>query len=169
VKLVLSLLGLGAAAWLIVVSAPAVGAPASAAQQPKQAAERDEAETAVRPKPVSSRSLAHLFERMSKQPPLTELDVALYERHLAAILDLNENPAGLDRLLELTGWTEDRLTYTVAKIGLGLLAELDPENQHLINAPEFALPAGEEIALIKERQGALSRAFQRLAANRPKP
>ncbi|MDR1545718.1 MAG: hypothetical protein LBU12_03190 [Deltaproteobacteria bacterium] len=138
------------------------------ADDPKTSEDRQTDLTPTKPRPISARSLAHLFERMSKQPPLVEHDLTLYLQNLEAVTALDDDPSKLGELLELTGWTEDRLTYALAKIGLGLAAAFAPDDQALRQAPEFARPTEEEATLIDSRLDDFSRAFKRLAAGQPK-
>ncbi|MDR1111303.1 MAG: hypothetical protein LBP92_11580, partial [Deltaproteobacteria bacterium] len=114
-------------------------------------------------KPITTGSMAHLYELMSREPPLSRQEVLFYEENLAAIVALGENPGGLAGILEATGWNQRRFTYVVTKIGVGLSGLVYPENRRLVNAPEFLRPTPAEVELIVERLEALVRGFQKLS------
>lgn len=111
-------------------------------------------------RPISSRSMAHLYALMDRQNPLGERDLAFYEKNLAYIVALNDEPEALSRVLSETGWSEDRFVYVVTKVGLGVLRAVDPDNLQLRNVPTFAWPDVEELALIEAHLDSLEKAFQ---------
>jgi hypothetical protein len=113
-------------------------------------------------KPLSTQSLAHLYELISREPPLTRNEVLVYERNLPAIVALDADPSGLRPILEQTGLSQTRLTYVVTKIGAGLAFILDPGNPRLKNIPEFVKPTPRETELIVERLEKLVDGFQDL-------
>jgi hypothetical protein len=113
---------------------------------------------------MTARSLAHLYEAMAQEPPLREADVKIYLAHAQLVMGLGQDPAVAGQLMELSGWTEKRLIYSVTKINLGVLAIFDPENPKLAEAPDFARPSPQEMETIYAHRDDLDRALTRLAA-----
>jgi hypothetical protein len=111
---------------------------------------------------MSALSLAHLYEKMAQEQPLTESDTRIFLANLPLILDLGQDPALIGRLREVSGWTENRLIYVVTKINLGLLTLFDPANPRLRAAPEFTRPLAEELSLLEGHREDFNRALTRL-------
>ncbi|MDR0620770.1 MAG: hypothetical protein LBJ61_02685 [Deltaproteobacteria bacterium] len=120
-------------------------------------------------KPLTARSSAHLYELISREPPLSKQEILAYEQNLENIVALDTNPALLPELLETTGWSQERLTYVVTKIGVGLSNILDPENPRLFTAPDFVHPTPAERELIVDRLNDLVKAYQNLTKPKPEP
>jgi hypothetical protein len=111
-------------------------------------------------RPITTFSLAHLFEILAKQPPLMELDLTIYEQNFAALSALNDEPSGLPAFLETTGWSEDRLIYAATKVGLGLMMIFEPQNPRLKFSPQFAKPTASELELISSHLTPLIKAIE---------
>jgi hypothetical protein len=118
-------------------------------------------------KPLTARSYAHLYELIIREPPLSKQEVQTYEENLEAIVALDTDPSGLQALIETTGWSQERLTYVVTKIGVCLSNLLFPENPRLRNAPEFLYPTPDERDMIVDRLNSLVKRYQNLS--KPKP
>ncbi|MDR1607053.1 MAG: hypothetical protein LBT38_01395 [Deltaproteobacteria bacterium] len=116
------------------------------------------------PKPITAQSLAHLHETMAQEPFLTEGDLTVFLANLSLIGALGEDLSLIEKLREKSGWSENRLVYAVTKINLGILALFDPDNPRLAQAPQFAKPVGQELALIDKRRAEISRAMSGLGA-----
>lgn len=112
------------------------------------------------PKPLSSRSLAHLYVLMKSEPPLAPIDLDYYISHLAQIISLDKNPENVGLVLEGTGWTESRLAYVCVKIGLGLMGILDSEKLDPKRYPFFVYPSKEEEELIALMEPDISKAYK---------
>jgi hypothetical protein len=121
-------------------------------------------ETRALEPPMTAKSLAHLYEAMAKEPPLKEADLKVYLTHIQLVMGLGQDPAVANQLMELSGWTEKRLIYSVTKINLGVLAIFDPDNPKLAVAPEFARPSAQEMETIFGHREDLERALTRLVA-----
>ena len=77
----------------------------------------EEAEPPEPPKlPASARSMAHLYELMSREPPMTDSDLASYEKYAGDIVAMAENPELMERIALVSGWTVGRLTYVTVKV-----------------------------------------------------
>jgi hypothetical protein len=118
-------------------------------------------------KPLTARSAAHLYELISREPPLSKQEIQAYEEHLESIVALDADPSLMPEILERTGWTQERFTYVVTKVSVGLSNILYPENPRLINAPDFVNPTPAERELIVDRLKELVKGYQNLA--KPKP
>jgi hypothetical protein len=119
-------------------------------------------------KPISTKSLAHLYEKMAQEPLLTDLDLTTYIHHLPLILELDSQPQKIMELSDATGWTEKRLTYSITKIGIGLYEIIESNNLSVLNPnnfPPFALPTQEEQELILSHSSELIKAFQKIIPN----
>jgi hypothetical protein len=136
--------------------------PALGAGDPKAAKDGGAAEKPAppRPKPISSRSLAHLYTLISGQPTLAPLDLEYYIINLPLILGMDENPENAQVILEGTGWTEDRLAYVCVKVGIGLMSIMDQESQRLKRYPYFVTPTAEEMELIVVLEPEISKAYR---------
>jgi hypothetical protein len=117
-------------------------------------------------KPITTMSLAHLFETLSQQPPLMEVDLTFYRDRFSELLLLNDDPSALGKLLETTGWKEERLIYVATKVGLGLMMILDPENPRLKDAPDFAKPSASELDMISEHLPAITKAIEAVSSSK---
>jgi hypothetical protein len=115
-------------------------------------------------RPISARSLAHLYESMRKEPELDVIDIVIYARNLALIVSLDTDPSGINKALEETNWSLERLIYVCAKVGVGLSQLVYPENPRLINRPDFVDPTAAEEALIKENLTYLTQSYELLSA-----
>jgi hypothetical protein len=105
---------------------------------------------------------------MARQPPLTDSDLATYQKFAGDIVALDSDPRrAMLHILASTGWTEGRLTYVAVKVGLGLAKLEDPNHPALADAPEFALPTEEEAALIALRRDALAKALRSAVPTAP--
>jgi hypothetical protein len=114
------------------------------------------------PIPVSSWSLAHLYDIINREPPLNNVDLDQYVRELSLILELKNNPGKAHELLEKTSWTEHRLAYVLTKVGVGLIIILDPEGVEGYGFPDFARPTAAEMELITEREPDVAGSFQKI-------
>ena len=121
----------------------------------------DAAEQAPSNRPPSARSLAHLYELMVKEPPLTESDLAAYQKFAGDIVAMASNPDIMAQLIAASGWTESRLTYVAVKVGLGLTRLEDPNSPVLSSVPEFAWPTEEEALIIELSRDDLAKAIRR--------
>jgi hypothetical protein len=79
-------------------------------------------------------------------------------------MGLGQNPAQATELMELSGWTENRLVYSVTKINLGILALFAPENPRLAEAPDFSRPTPGEMATLEGHRDDFFRALTRFFA-----
>jgi hypothetical protein len=138
----------------------ALAAEKPQAKAPEKSPEKPLAKPAE--KPMSARSLAHLYEKMAKEPPLKEADIKIFLAQLPEIMDFGQDPSLMTPVMEISGWTENRLIYAVTKINLGILALFDPENIRLKEAPDFARPSLYELELLRGHQDEISRAMTRL-------
>jgi hypothetical protein len=114
-------------------------------------------------RPISSRSLAHLYTLMAGEPPLSAADLEVYISRLPQIAALDERPEGLQGVLEATGWSEGRLAYVCVKAGGGLLRLAGGETREMRRQPLFAAPTPEEMELIAQMEPQLSKAFRDLS------
>ncbi|MDR0354843.1 MAG: hypothetical protein LBJ64_03815 [Deltaproteobacteria bacterium] len=121
------------------------------------------------PRPLSAYSMAHLYELISREPPLTRNEIVIYRKNLSAIVALNADPAGLGPILEATGLTQQRLTYVVTKIGVGLSYLLYPESPKLRHLPDYLKPSSLEEELIADQLDELVNDFHKLYAPEVKP
>jgi hypothetical protein len=110
--------------------------------------------------------MAHLYDVMSREQPLTERDVELYVTHLARIDSLKDDPAAIQDILAATGWSEGRLAYVTSKIGAALMGFLDPDAPAARGIPPFAMPTQEEEALVLAKEPAIARAFTQVTRAR---
>jgi hypothetical protein len=110
--------------------------------------------------------MAHLYDVMSREDPLSERDVELYIAHLPRIEALRGEPSALQEILAATGWSEGRLAYVAGKIGAVLLGFLDPDALKARRLPEFALPTPDEEALVLSREPAIARAYAQVTRTR---
>ncbi|MDR2302386.1 MAG: hypothetical protein LBF38_10145 [Deltaproteobacteria bacterium] len=65
--------------------------------------------------------------------------------------------------METTGWSQQRITYVVTKVSVGLSNIIYPNNPRLISAPEFINPTPAERELIVDRLNELVKAYQNLS------
>jgi hypothetical protein len=135
----------------------ASGDPQESSQKaPEEAPEEPE----LPPKPASAKSLAHLYELMVRETPLTDSDLAAYQKYAGDIVAMGANPELLANIVSASGWTESRLTYVAVKVGLGLARLEDPNSPVLAHVPEFAWPTEEEALLIEFKRDALAKALR---------
>jgi hypothetical protein len=120
-------------------------------------------------KPLSTKSTAHLYEIIVREPPLTKQEVLTYEQNIEAIAALASDPSALPAILETTGWSLERLTYVATKMGVGLSNILYPENPRLKNAQEFLAPTPAERELIVDNLNALVKGYESLSKPKPDP
>ncbi|MDR2338551.1 MAG: hypothetical protein LBF40_00195 [Deltaproteobacteria bacterium] len=148
-------------AFGIMLSGPGLchAAPPKAGAAKDGAAKDEKPEKAPAPKPISAKSLAHLYTLISGEPPLGQMDLEYYVAQLPRILALGEDPAEAHGILEETGWTEGRLAYVCVKVGIGLNRLLDPSDPKLRRYPLFVAPSEEELALIAQMEPAISKAY----------
>jgi hypothetical protein len=121
------------------------------------------------PRPLSSYSLAHLYELMSREPLLSKNEIIIYQKHLPAIVALDADPAGLGAVLEATGLTQTRLVYVVTKVGVGLSCLLYPDDAKFRDLPDFMKPTPPEQELLRENLDKLVEGFRALYAPESKP
>jgi hypothetical protein len=134
---------------------------------------KDEATESTAPqpaKPHSTWSLAHLYDIVSKEPPLNENDINSYIRELPQIIALSTDLTLIPQIKAATGWSDSRLAYVVTKMGTGLMSLLEPEPQSYYRYPFFSYPTPAEAELIQEREKEIQAAFMKLIADEaPKP
>jgi hypothetical protein len=114
-------------------------------------------------KQVSAKSLAHLYELMLRESPLTGNDLDAFISNIAPISDLKDNPGLVGQILESTGWTETRLAYCSTKITLGFSSLMEHPLPQRANTPDFARPNPEEMALIRQRKKDIEKAYEKQA------
>jgi hypothetical protein len=110
-------------------------------------------------RPISTRSMAHLYDLMARQSPLLESDLIFYEKNAACILALNDAPEALSWVIAELGVTEARFIYVVTKVGLGLLQAAGSNYFQFHQIPDFAWPNQEETALIAAHLDQLTKAL----------
>ncbi|MDR1042078.1 MAG: hypothetical protein LBR80_18295 [Deltaproteobacteria bacterium] len=153
-------------AWAGLYASPASAAdPVDGTPPPADGQESARARPG-RAAPVSSWSLAHLYDVMSREDPLNERDIDLYISHLDRIEALKEDPSGLSEILVATGWSESRLAYVTTKTGIALLGHLDPDGLKTRKIPPFARPSRDETALVLSREPAIAKAYAQVIRNR---
>ncbi|MDR1678022.1 MAG: hypothetical protein LBS44_06495 [Deltaproteobacteria bacterium] len=143
--------------------------PASQSAQPQGEAEKDSAKPVLKTleRPMSTRSTAHLYEIIIRETPLIKQEIEIYGKNLESIVALDQDPSGLQAVLDNTGWSLERFTYVVTKIGVGLSNILYPENPRLINASDFLSPTPAERELIIDQLKTLVKSYQDLVKTKP--
>ncbi|MDR1167200.1 MAG: hypothetical protein LBO66_15280 [Deltaproteobacteria bacterium] len=182
------LIALALALLAILAAIPTARARAEAEE------EADGARAAKAPAlPISSWSLAHLYEIIDREPPLNNLDLDSYIKELPLILKLREDPGLIPQILADAGWSPNRLAYVCAKVGAGLTLLLnDPAAADAIKSgadkaagagpareggeespappwPSFVDPSPDELSLIAEREAEIAKAFHKAIAQEKKP
>ncbi|MDR2460767.1 MAG: hypothetical protein LBE38_08305 [Deltaproteobacteria bacterium] len=121
-------------------------------------------------KPQSTWSLAHLYDIVSKEPPLNENDIDFYIKELPQILALQGDPRQIPKVIAATGWSENRLAYVVTKMGTGLISLLEPQALASYRFPFFSYPSPAEAELIKAKEKEIQAAFTKIIdAETPRP